>query len=206
MWHRMGKGGEKVWGKRGAGIVYTDGNTILLLKRSDKGDNGGKWGVPGGKSEEEETYLGTAQRETREEIGCLPHARRIGSLDNINGRHHFRTYICLVPKRFSCNLSDEHDMWDWFDIQDLQHVDLHEKLKGVLNDIVDVIKHKSGGRHIQNEMSGFAEYVSLAEVGGATGDLHAGYTKGGPDYQVEGDPSSMFPQKREKKKRKRSRK
>jgi len=203
MWHRIGKGGAKYWGKRGAGFVFTDGNSILLLKRSEKGDQGGKWGLPGGKAEEGETYLGAGQRETREEIGKLPNGRRIGVIDSKDGHFHFRTYICLVPKRFDCKISDEHDDWNWFDFNELNNIKIHKKMLHVLGDILDIIKDKTGGK-IQNEMSGFAEFVSLSEVGGATGDLSAGYTKGGADYQVEGDPSSMFPQRRKNKKKKSS--
>ena len=36
----------------GAGIFFTDGKKVLLLRRSEKGDGNGTWGLPGGKVEE----------------------------------------------------------------------------------------------------------------------------------------------------------
>lgn len=193
MYHRIGKNGNKYWGKQGAGFVFTDGESILLLKRSEKGDNHGKWGIPGGKAEEEETALGCAQRETQEEIGRLPKGRRIGSIESVDGRHVFTTYVCLVPAKFSCKLSDEHSDYDWYALDDLKNVELHDKLKEVMPDIRKIIEKKSSYK----EMSGFAAYL---EVGGATSDLFAGYRKNHPDYQVEGDPSSMNPQVKKKSK------
>jgi len=161
MWHRVGKNGEKYWGLRGAGMIFTDGNSMLLLKRSDKCDNAGRWGCPGGKTRENETLLGTAQRETREEIGHLPKANRITQFDSKDGHHVFRTFICAVPERFDCELSDEHDDSHWFPLDDLKDVDVHDKMKKKITDIVRVIKDNF--KLDKNEMSGFAEFVSLSE-------------------------------------------
>jgi len=202
MWHRIGKHGEKYWGRRGAGILFTDGKGVLLLKRSKKCDRAGQWGCPGGKAKEGETFLGTAQRETKEEIGHLPKGSRIGQVDTRDGHHSFRTYVCTVPDRFECELSDEHDDYHWFPIEDLKHVQVHDKMKKIIGDLVEMIDKN---RKVKHEMSGFAEFVSLSEIMGATADLVGGY-KGGPDWQVEGDPSSMFPQYRRKKRKKKSKK
>ncbi len=203
MWHRIGRQGGKYWGKSGAGIVFTNGHNVLLLQRSEKGDNGGKWGIPGGKAGDEETLLGTAQRETREEIGHLPKkCKRIGHFDAQDGHHRFRTYICSVPKCFECKLSDEHDDYEWFDIDTLKYIDLHKKLKPVVEQIVDLIKKKM--HHYNSEMSGFAETCDFAEFMGSTGAVYTG-EKEGPDWQHQGAPWSMNPQRREKKKKKKKR-
>ena len=65
-----------------------------------------------------------------------------------------------------------------------------------------IIKSKSKNDfQTENNSLSFSEYVKMHEVGGATGDLWAGYNKGA-DYQIEGDPSSMNPQKKKKSKKK----
>ena len=38
-YHHIGKDGKKYWGKAGAGILFTDGKKVLLLKRAEKGDH-----------------------------------------------------------------------------------------------------------------------------------------------------------------------
>ena len=65
MWKRIGKNGSKYWGGKGAGIFFTDGKKVLLLKRSGKGDNEGTWGLPGGKIEGNESAIDAATREAK---------------------------------------------------------------------------------------------------------------------------------------------
>ena len=66
---RIGAGGSPVKGKKAAGILFTDGTKILLLKRSNEGDHGNTWSLPGGKGKDGETEIGNAIRETKEETG-----------------------------------------------------------------------------------------------------------------------------------------
>lgn len=197
MWHRIGKNGGKYWGKQGAGIMFTNGDSVLLLRRNGKGDHEGTWAVPGGKSEEDETMLGTAQRETREEIGHLPKCTRITQIDSEDGRHHFRTYICGVNERFDCDLSDEHDDYGWFDIDDLKGLKLHPKLKGIMDHVVRAIEHHDR-KSLKNEMSGFAEFISLSELAGATGVVTGTNPPRPPkhsDYNIAGAPgrTAVYP-------------
>ena len=211
MWHRIGKQGTKYWGQRGAGIIFTDGTSMLLLRRSEKGDNKGRWGLPGGKAEDGETMLGTAQRETREEIGKLPElARRITHIDSTDGRHHFRTYVCEVPKRFECELSDEHDDYGWYDLNDVKNLNLHPKLGDLMDDIIEIIGSRK--QHL-SEMSGFAEFVSLSEMMGSTGAVMGTHPPTPPkhsDYNIMGAAgrSATWPKDgpiKPKKKRKKAR-
>jgi len=212
MWHRIGKQGTKYWGERGAGIIFTDGDSVLLLRRAEKGDNKGRWGTPGGKAEDGETMLGTAQRETREEIGKLPErARRITHIDSTDGRHHFRTYICEVPSRFECELSDEHDDYGWYGLDDVKKLNLHPKLNDLMDDILSIIQSKS--KKGLSEMSGFAEFVSLSEMMGSTGAVMGTHPPKPPehsDWNIMGAPgrSATYPKEgpiKLKKKRKKAR-
>lgn len=188
MWHRIGKEGNKYWGKRGAGIVFTDGDSVLLLKRAEKGDHKGQWGIPGGKAEEEETFLGTAQRETKEEIGHLPKCHRITHIDSNDGHHLFRTYICVIREQFPVELSDEHDDWGWFAIDRLKEVELHDKMNNIIDNVISIIRSRTDNKR---EMSGFAEYVSLSEFMGATGVVAGTHPKKkSRDWNWVGAPGS----------------
>ena len=190
---RIGKKGERVYGKSGGGVLFTDGHSILLLKRSDKGDNAGTWGIPGGKSRDGETLLGTAQRETKEEIGCFPNCSRVDSVEFQNGKHRFKTFIVRVKDPFPCELSDEHDEWDWVGINELKRFKLHPKFQEGLPTILGIIEKKfPTSLPIKNEMSMFAEFMGSVSA--------IGIKKGKKDqYQVQGDPSSMIKPKRKKK-------
>lgn len=194
------KNNNNQWKHRAAGILFTDGKDVLLLKRSANGNHKGQWCCPGGKLERGETFLGAAQRETKEEIGHLPNHKRIGQFEQKNGRYVFHTYVCAVSKKFSCTLSDEHDDWNWFPLEDLNKVNLHDGLVDFIQYIRKISKDQSKPLS-KNEMTGFAKFLSLSEIAGATADLYAGYRKG-KDYQVEGDPSSMIiPKKKKRNKR-----
>lgn len=144
-YHRIGKGGTKYWGKVGAGIVYTDGDRILLLKRASKGDNGGKWDFPGGKGEEGETAIDNARRETREETGVPVHGQRFGQFEQRDGLHKWTTFLYSVEP-FKCKLSDEHTDYKWYSIDSLDGVNLHPKVKKHLPTYIRRIRQRLGRR------------------------------------------------------------
>jgi mutator protein MutT len=127
-YHRMGKDGRKYWGKRGAGIIYTDGKRVLLLKRASKGDNKGKWSIPGGKVEQGESAMDAAQRESKEEIGFFG-GTMFGDYEDRDGKHLYTTYFYEVDKPFQAILSDEHDDYQWVEIEDVDEKNLHHRLE-----------------------------------------------------------------------------
>lgn len=178
---------------KGAGFVFSDGRKILLVKRNDEK---GQWDVPGGRSKEDEFFLQTAQRETKEEIGHMPSGQSFCHLDQKAGNNFFRIYIQFVPKEFSCSLSEEHENYKWADIDKVEEENLCPKIKNKMKEITKKIRDEKEPHHL-----GFYEFYQYKEMMGSTADLWAGYHKG-VDYQIQGDPSSMFPQKREKKKKK----
>jgi len=139
MWHRIGKNGTKVWGKKGAGIFFTDGERVLLLKRSDKGDNGGSWGLPGGKSEQGETDIGTAIREVKEECGTMQ-GTRFDSLEEKSGNHNWKTFFYKILNSFDCKLSDEHTSYRWVPFDGLEALNLHPKLQNNLDRHLSVVR------------------------------------------------------------------
>lgn len=142
-WHRVGKNGKKYWGKAGAGIFFTDGRSVLLLKRAEKGDDKNTWGLPGGKAEDGESSIDTARREAKEECGHSEGQRFDKSEEKDN---HFRwtTFFFQIKNKFECTLSDEHSDWEWVPFEDLDQYELHPKLAENIDRYLDIINRKFG--------------------------------------------------------------
>jgi 8-oxo-dGTP diphosphatase len=156
-YHRIGKDGGKYKGKRGAGILFTDGKQILLLKRAKGGDNPGKWGLPGGGAKSEETAINNAVREVREECGLesIP-GTRYDTLEQQDGRFQWTTFLFKVSRPFDVNLSHEHDDWKWIDLEKLSETDLHPKFRAELPRLLRVVRRRCGGS--------FTEWSRIQEI------------------------------------------
>ena len=152
---RIGSGGTKTKGKNGAGIFFTDGSSVLLLKRSDVGDNPDTWALPGGTAKQGETPIGTAIRETKEETGLsqIP-GYRIESLDTKNGRQNFTVFIYRVKENFDIDLSKEHTDWEWVKFDSLKEKTLHPKFEENIDRYLRVIRRK---------IDTFEEWVNFTE-------------------------------------------
>jgi len=158
MFHRFGKGGTKVNNKQAAGILFTDGESVLLLKRSGDSDNGETWCLPGGGAKDGETKIGTAIRETKEETGLesIP-GRRFETLVSKDGRKTFTTFLYRVQDQFDVkNLSDEHTDWKWVSFSEMKQTKLHPKLKDTLPRYLNSIRRKMS--------SSFTEWVRIRNV------------------------------------------
>lgn len=126
--HRIGRDGARYWGRLGAGILFTDGDKILLLKRAGESDHGGTWCLPGGKAKEGESPLDTARRESKEECGSVE-GNRFDHFDDKDGSHHFHTYLFSIEKPFEVTLSKEHSAFRWVYLEEVPELKLHPKLK-----------------------------------------------------------------------------
>lgn len=107
--------------KRGAGIFFTNGQKVLILRRSGKVRKdryANQWCLPGGKVEAGETDIEAAKRECREECGSCP-GERAGMLSHTHGNFKWTSFFFKVGNTFSCKLSDEHTDWKWVDLDDL---------------------------------------------------------------------------------------
>lgn len=153
MYHRIGEKGKKYWGKKGAGIVFTDGTKILLLRRAGKSDNAGTWGLPGGKSEDGETPIDTAKREAKEEIGSCP-GTNIADFEDNDHRHKFKVFLFKVKEPFEVELSQEHDDFIWANIDLADELNLHPRLKKNLDRYGKVIQEKC------RKLKTFSEWVA----------------------------------------------
>lgn len=130
--------------KTAAGILFTDGKSILLLKRSEKEEkNKNKWSIPGGKGHIDEDAMEVAEREVREETGLktIP-GKKFASFSRNNDIFRFTTFLYLVDKQFSVTLSKEHSDFKWIPISDLKKFDLHPKFSDQLPKFLKAIRKK----------------------------------------------------------------
>ena len=154
---RIGAGGSSVKGKRSAGIFFTDGEKVLLLKRTDEGDHGSTWCLPGGKGKDGETEIGTAIRETKEEtgLGSIP-GHRIDSVVSHNGHQKFTGFLYRVSAPFDVKVSHEHTDWDWVPLAELSKGEnLHPKFKEEIPRYLQSIRRK---------MQSFEEWSRIWEI------------------------------------------
>lgn len=144
MYHHIGSGGRRYWGDKGAGILFTDGASILLLKRAKEGasaDHGETWGIPGGKTEQGESPIDTAVRETKEEAGNVE-GTRFAQFDERDGRHVFTVFLYKVRNPFEIKLSNEHTESKWISLQELRNFPLHPKFEEHLPYYLKAIQRK----------------------------------------------------------------
>lgn len=131
--------------KHGAGILFTDGKKILLLKRAE-GDEENTWGLPGGGAKKGETPLETAKRETKEECGIDNNVgTKWAELTQKDSEFCWTTFMYdVVVSDVAVTLSDEHTDWLWFDLTELNTKPLHPKLKPQIPAYLALIRKKYG--------------------------------------------------------------
>lgn len=119
----------------GAGIVFYDGERILLVKKPNK-----KWGFIGGKPIEQETPLETAMREAKEEIGVVHGQNKKELKIKIRGNIYY-TYIFKVKEAFhDIILSDEHIDYSWVRLENLEKIKLSKIFQICMKDILKNLK------------------------------------------------------------------
>jgi|688.fasta_scaffold17329_15 bis(5'-nucleosidyl)-tetraphosphatase len=128
--------------KKAAGILFTDGQSILLLLRSE-GKNANTWGLPGGKSKSGESDLETAIRETMEETGLekVP-GENFDSVTNDQTTKPYTAFLYQIDKQFTVKLNHEHTDAKWVNFKDLKSLNLHPKLKENLSKYLSKIRKK----------------------------------------------------------------
>lgn len=114
---------------KGAGIFFTDTESVLLLKRSKDSNHGETWCLPRGHAKEGETPLQTALREAKEEVGGAK-GTNLGHLV----RDGWWTTFFFLTSPFKCKLNDEHTQWKWVAFDELENYPLLPDLKTDLPD------------------------------------------------------------------------
>lgn len=122
---------------RGAGILFVclDDNSLFLLLRSPYVSEPGRWGVPGGTLEGQETPSQAAKRETKEEVGSLPkQVRPIQAISNKTKIGEYILFIVEISKEEKelwtprIELNWEHTKGKWFKLNNLPP-NIHSAIK-----------------------------------------------------------------------------
>lgn len=161
MKQRIGEGGTKVEGKKAAAILFTDGKSILMLKRAGEGDHIGTWALPGGKAAKGETEIGNAVRETKEETGLtsIP-GYRFDSMTTHNGKQKFTVFFYKIQKPFDVQISKEHSDWKWVAFDEIKDQKLHPKFKQALPEYLYIIRKKT---HTFEEWAAITDAIVFIE-------------------------------------------
>lgn len=143
---RIGAGGKRRYGNKGAGLFITDGDVVLLLKRKPPCDEPDTWGIPGGKLKDGEAEITGARREAREETGDLPDMTRIAEFSDQDHHHHFKTYLMRVDKQYNVTISNESSDYQWLPLARMRMTDLHPGLKRIWPAVARaIVKHFGNG-------------------------------------------------------------
>jgi len=89
---------------------------LYLLRNDPKHPN--TWGLPGGKTELNETLLDTMHRECTEELGFFPFHFKLIPLEQFtssDGLFCYHTFFCCVVEEFKPTLNHEHIGYAWID-------------------------------------------------------------------------------------------
>lgn len=104
----------------GALIFCTQTKRYLFLLRSN-GRQANKWGIVGGKLEENEDALTGLVREIREELGGeIPDAEFISIEEYVHQKNNFsyHTFLIKVDEEFVPELNQEHKGYSWVKLED----------------------------------------------------------------------------------------
>jgi 8-oxo-dGTP pyrophosphatase MutT (NUDIX family) len=131
------------WGSSASGMLVTDGERVLLLKRSSSVEDPNLWGIPGGAipvdydTHKRKDAKRSALDEAREEMGGIPSG-------SVIGKHVFRkpsgfsftTFVWETDPesldRFTPRLNWEHTDWDLFDLDGIKPRGIHPGVIWVL--------------------------------------------------------------------------
>lgn len=104
-------------------LVFNSQNQLLLIKRTGKLLEGGKWGLVGGFVDRDETLLQAAAREVQEESGYEVHDLQLLTIrDNPDRPHEDRQNISFV---YTAKAGAKIANSDW-EVDDVQWFDLHD--------------------------------------------------------------------------------
>lgn len=136
--------GGGAWKKAGAGVLVVSAGPdplVLLLQRKSK-HHDADWGLPGGNVEDGESLSAAAAREAREEMGGLPSATLLTTVDVTRGEKENKFYRVFVarakeggglwtPPRLDTKESRD---YAWFSLADAATLPLHPVAAAVLKD------------------------------------------------------------------------
>jgi 8-oxo-dGTP pyrophosphatase MutT (NUDIX family) len=104
-------------------ILQTAEGLVLILKKDDK------WMLPGGRLEEDETWLEGLHREVREETGIQEFSiEKILDVDTSDSQEtYIITFLCKIKENPKVTLSDEHQDYAWLNIVNITKYEFWHK-------------------------------------------------------------------------------
>lgn len=107
-------------------IIQNNSGEILVLQTD------GKWKLPGGRLEENETWLEGLRREIKEETGIENFTiEKILNVDlSDSGNTYIVTFLCKIEDNPEIKLSDEHQKYAWVGEKEVKGYQFwHERIK-----------------------------------------------------------------------------
>jgi 8-oxo-dGTP pyrophosphatase MutT (NUDIX family) len=132
---------------RGACVLFycPEDSSVLLLKRSEKVNDGNTWGLPGGHIEKGEMPTQAAAREIYEEMGFIPDSGDILSSGHteFHGKDVCIVFVTAVSKEVKEKWNDkiklnwEHDGYEWFKTSNIPD-ELHPVAEFILSNSANI--------------------------------------------------------------------
>jgi len=116
-------------------ILQDEEGLVLILKKD------GKWMLPGGRLEENETWLEGLHREVREETGIREFSiKKIFDVDTSDSQEtYIVTFLCNVKDNPIVKLSDEHQDMVWLSLTNISKYEFwHENISKRLTTLMGV--------------------------------------------------------------------
>ncbi len=115
-------------------VIPNQAGKFLLVRRSEREIAfPGKWALPGGKIEDDDSVMETLKKEALEEVGLVIDDRRV----YLNDGHFIRpddqtvkvfTYL-VFPKTYQVNISDDFTDYQWVSLEELANFDCLTNLR-----------------------------------------------------------------------------
>jgi 8-oxo-dGTP pyrophosphatase MutT (NUDIX family) len=141
----------------------------LLQKRADGVQNGGTWGLPGGRCHDGEVPWDAAVREAAEELGDLPDVTPSAVWTRLASDHVTWTYLVELSDLFAPSAdgetSDETAGWGWFRKRDVPELDLHPAMADTWG-ALDFSDPLLGGTPVGAPVSPADSYLPAVTVAG----------------------------------------
>ena len=119
-------------------IILNEKNQIYLAKRSGKEDvESGKWGVPGGSVEQNESLEEAIRREYKEETNC-----EIIELDFFKSRYLNSTLAVYFYGKIKgqIKLNEENTEYKWFSEEEIEKLELAFNQNGILKEFFSTVE------------------------------------------------------------------
>lgn len=124
-------------------VLINHHKSVLLLRRSDKAKNAGRWDLPGGGVDKGEDPKDAASRELREETDIV--SDRFVPVDTHYALEEEGDLVTIgfagiIPDNAVVTLSWEHDMYEWVSHNELDDYDIPDLYRRFIDTSLKLVK------------------------------------------------------------------